>query len=83
MKNDKPKAQMSGLAIGMLFGTAMGVALDNLALWLAIGVAIGAGLDGTMSKSKNAADEPEVPTLQSVEEAAQTMDSQLKEMDEE
>lgn len=33
------------MAIGIVLGVAIGVALDNIGAWLAIGVALGAGLE--------------------------------------
>ena len=56
----KPNPVIVGaaLAIGVGFGTALGVALDNLGLWIAlgagVGVAIGAGVPGG-NKTRHAA----------------------------
>jgi hypothetical protein len=40
------------LAVGMLTGVAIGVAVDRLALWTAIGVAIGLALDATQRRRR-------------------------------
>jgi len=37
-----------GIGMGMAIGTALGVALDNLAMGIGLGVAIGAGLGVAM-----------------------------------
>ena len=42
MKKEKKLA--SGIAIGLLFGAALGVLTKNIGLWLGVGIAIGAGL---------------------------------------
>ncbi len=44
MKNSK------GLALGLIFGVAIGVATDNLGLWLALGLIFGAAYDTKISK---------------------------------
>ena len=42
MKKEKKLA--FGVAIGIVFGTIIGVATDNIGLWLSLGIAIGAGV---------------------------------------
>lgn len=37
-----------GVALGMIFGCAIGIILDNIGAWIAIGLAFGAGLGKRM-----------------------------------
>ena len=43
-KMNKEKKLGSGIAIGIVFGTVIGVLTDNIGLWLSVGIAIGAGV---------------------------------------
>lgn len=45
----------SGMAIGLIFGAAIGIAMNNLGLCLALGVVFGAGIEQRM-KSRGAED---------------------------
>lgn len=42
MKNKKNIS--IGMAMGIVFGSIVGVLTDNIGLWLALGIAIGAGI---------------------------------------
>lgn len=51
-ENKKDDSYMGlSLAIGLLFGVAMGIATDSLALWIGVGLALGAG-GGSFIKPK-------------------------------
>ena len=47
------------IGIGIMFGTAIGVATDNLGLWIGIGIAIGAGLGTIFSKKSRSNNDDE------------------------
>ena len=49
----KEKKLESGIAIGLLFGTALGVLTKNIGLWLGVGIAIGAGLGNSLMHRDN------------------------------
>ena len=51
-QKDKGNIDGSSLAIGLSLGTALGIILDNLALWLPMGVAMAFSLS-VMKKRKN------------------------------
>ena len=51
MKKEKKLA--SGIAIGLLFGAALGVLTKNIGLWLGVGIAIGAGLGNSLMHRDN------------------------------
>ena len=40
------------VALGIIFGTLLGVLTDNIGLWLSLGVAIGAGLERKFKKKE-------------------------------
>jgi len=40
----------SGIALGLILGTALGVATDNLGLWLSLGIVFGAAYDSQLAK---------------------------------
>ena len=53
-----------GLALGIVIGSVIGVATDNIGLWIPIGVATGAGVGtsigaGWFSQKKKQSDEKE------------------------
>ena len=52
MQKNKGNIDGSSLAIGLSLGTALGIILDNLALWLPMGVAMAFSLS-VMKKRKN------------------------------
>lgn len=39
--------QVSVILLGVVIGTILGIALDNLGLWLSLGVAVGVALEYT------------------------------------
>jgi len=39
--------QVSWIILGVVIGTILGIALDNLGLWLSLGVAVGVAIDYT------------------------------------
>ena len=43
----KKNKQVSGILLGVVIGTILGIALDNLGLWLSLGIAIGAAFEYT------------------------------------
>jgi len=51
MKKEKKLA--SGIAIELLFGTAVGVLTKNIGLWLSLGIAIGAGVGNSLMHRDN------------------------------
>ena len=51
MKKEKKLA--SGIANGLLFGTAVGVLTKNIGLWLSVGIAIGAGVGNSLMHRDN------------------------------
>ena len=51
MKKEKKLA--SGIAIGLLFGTVVGVLTKNIGLWLIVGIAIGAGVGNSLMHRGN------------------------------
>lgn len=42
----------NGIALGIIFGAALGIALENLGAWLAIGLAFGAGLEAKIKQQE-------------------------------
>ena len=42
-----------GMAMGIAFGTLVGVLTDNIGVWLCIGIAFGAGVGNTLQKRKD------------------------------
>ena len=42
----------SGVALGIIFGTVLGVVTDNLGLWLSMGIVFGAAYESKISKSE-------------------------------
>ncbi|MFT7232067.1 MAG: hypothetical protein ACI8TA_001283 [Cyclobacteriaceae bacterium] len=50
MKKTNKKA--STLALGLVFGTILGVALDNIGLWMSLGILIGAAFNYAENKDK-------------------------------
>jgi hypothetical protein len=51
MKKEKKLA--SGIVIGLLFGTVVGVLTKNIGLWLSVGIAIGAGVGNSLMHRDN------------------------------
>ena len=50
MKNKKNIS--IGMAMGVAFGSIVGVLTDNIGLWLPVGIAIGAGIGSRMDQVK-------------------------------
>ena len=44
---------ITGVSLGVLFGTVLGAILDNIGLWLSIGIAIGAGVSTAFYEKTN------------------------------
>jgi hypothetical protein len=42
-----------GIPLGVLFGTLVGIALNNIGLWICLGLAIGAAVDYTKKKQSD------------------------------
>lgn|GEM_PF-471971 len=42
-----------GIALGLILGTALGVATDNLGLWLSMGIVFGAAYDSQLVKKRS------------------------------
>ncbi len=40
----------TGVALGLIFGTAIGVVTDNIGLWLSMGIVFGAAYDAKIIK---------------------------------
>ena len=60
MKKEKKLA--SGIAIGLLFGTVVGVLTKNIGLWLGVGIAKGAGVGNSlMHRGNNKGQEGSTP----------------------
>ena len=49
----KEKKLASGIVIGLLFGTVVGVLTKNIGLWLSVGIAIGAGVGNSLMHRDN------------------------------
>jgi 2-keto-3-deoxy-6-phosphogluconate aldolase len=48
----KKESKLSiGIALGVGFGTVVGVITDNIGLWLSVGVAIGVGVGTSMMQN--------------------------------
>lgn len=45
--------KFSGIALGVLFGIFVGIALESIGLWICIGLAIGAAVDHTKKKQSD------------------------------
>jgi hypothetical protein len=45
--------KFSGVALGVLFGVLVGIALENIGLWICVGLAIGAAFDHTKKKKSD------------------------------
>lgn len=40
----------SGVGLGLIFGTVLGIITDNLGLWLSMGIVFGAAYEAKLSK---------------------------------
>ena len=50
-----------GMALGVAFGSVVGVLTDNIGLWIGVGIAIGAGVGNGMQAQNKNDDEPNDP----------------------
>ena len=53
----REKQIIFGIGSGMVIGTAIGVATDNIGLWLPVGIAIGAGVGNSLMKKASKKDD--------------------------
>lgn len=49
--------KFSSVALGVIVGTLVGIALKNIGLWICLGLAIGAAVAYTRNKEKNSEEE--------------------------
>ena len=59
-KMKKAKHTGIGIAIGVVIGSIIGVATDDLGLWLSLGIAIGAFLGIALMKETNNGDDDSI-----------------------
>jgi len=45
-------SSISGMALGVLFGILVGIALESIGLWICFGLAIGAAVDHTRNREQ-------------------------------
>lgn len=53
MKSSSRSNMEKGMALGLVFGCAIGLILDNIGVWLAIGLVLGAGIGKRMDANEN------------------------------
>jgi hypothetical protein len=51
--------KFSGVALGVLFGVLVGIALENIGLWICVGLAIGAAFDQQRNREQTPKEEDE------------------------